>query len=126
MKALKQEYHIMAPIEKVWDALVNPKTIDKWGGGPTKMSEKEGFEFSFWGGDITGINTKVIPMKLLEQDWMSGKWNKFSKLSFKLTHKDGCTTVYLTQTGIPDDEFDDIADGWDTYYLGEIKKLLEK
>lgn len=125
MKSLKQEYKIKAPIANVWQALVDPKVIDKWGGGPAKMSEKEGFEISLWGGDIHGKNTKVIKEKLLAQDWMSGNWDEYSKLEFKLSEKDGVTTVVLTQTGIPDSEFDDISDGWKTYYLGEIKKLLE-
>lgn len=125
-KILTQTYEIKAPIEKVWDALVNPKTIDKWGGGPAKMSALESSEFSVWGGDIHGKNTKVVKEKELKQDWMSGKWDKYSSVDFKLSEKNGITTVKLTQSGIPPEEFDDIADGWKTYYLGEIKKLLEK
>lgn len=115
----------MAPLSEVWKALTDPKVIDKWGGGPAKMSDKEGFNFSLWGGDIHGTNTKVIKEKLLLQDWFGGDWDKPSKLQFKLTHKDGCTTLYLTQTEIPPQEFEDIKDGWDRYYVGEIKKLLE-
>lgn len=126
IKSLKQEYHIIAPLKDVWNALTDPRIIDKWGGGPAKMKPEVGFEFSLWGGDIHGKNTKVITEKLLAQDWMGGKWDKYSKLEFKLTHKDGCTTVHLTQLGIPAEEFDDIAEGWKIYYLGEIKKLLEK
>lgn len=126
MKILKQEYHIMSPLSKVWEALVDPQIIDKWGGGPAKMAEKESFEFTLWGGDIKGKNTKVNKEKLLRQDWMSGTWDKYSQVEFKLTHKDGCTTVFLTHTGIPEDEFKDIKDGWDRYYMGEIKKLLEE
>lgn len=126
MRVLKQEYKIKAPIGKVWEALVKPKIIEKWGGGPAKMSDKEGFAFSLWGGDINGKNTKVIKEKLLKQDWNGGKWEKPSKLEFKLSEKDGATTIELTQTGIPENEFDDIADGWKTYYLGEMKKFLEK
>lgn len=125
MKILEQRYQIKAPISEVWKALTDPKTIEKWGGGPAKMSEKEGAEFKFWGGDIHGKNTKVVPQRQLDQDWMSGNWDEFSKLSFKLSFKNGVTTVDLTQTGIPDEEFYDIADGWKRYYLGEIKKLLE-
>ena len=125
-KILKQEYNIKAPLSKVWDALIDPKIIDKWGGGPAKMSDKVGFEFSLWGGDIHGKNTKVIPEKLLAQDWMGGDWEDYSKLEFKLSFSSGVTTVELTQTGIPDSEFDDIADGWQRYYLGKIKEFLEK
>lgn len=125
MKSLKLEYYIKAPISDVWNALVDPGIIDKWGGGPAKMSPEEGFEFSLWGGDIKGKNSKVIKEKLLKQDWMSGEWDKYSQVEFRLTNKNGETTVYLTQTGIPDDEFEDIKDGWNRYYMGEIKKLLE-
>jgi len=90
------------------------------------MNETNGFEFSLWGGDIHGKNTKVVRFKELEQDWYGGKWDAPSKLKFELTEKEGITTVKLTQTDIPEGEFDDIADGWKTYYLGEIKRLLEK
>ncbi|HKB88697.1 MAG TPA: SRPBCC domain-containing protein [Patescibacteria group bacterium] len=126
MKSLKEIYKIKAPIEKVWDALTNAKTIEKWGGGPVKMKAVESSEFSFWGGDIKGINTKVIKEKELSQEWMSGDWDKYSKVNFKLNEKEGVTTVELTQSGIPDKEFMDIKDGWNRYYLGEIKALLEK
>lgn len=36
MKAIRQIYEIHAPIEKVWEALVDPRIIAKWGGGPAK------------------------------------------------------------------------------------------
>lgn len=126
MKVLRQTYKIKAPLSKVWEAFVDPKIIEKWGGGPAKMNEKEGFEFSLWGGDINGKNTKVVKEKILKQDWNGGHWEKPSELEFKLSEKDGVTTVDLTQSGIPEAEFDHIADGWKRYYLGEIKNLLEK
>ena len=125
MKTIKQEYHIMAPLEKVWDALVNPKTIDKWGAGPAEMNDKVGTEFRLWGGDLYGKNLKVIKEKKLVQDWTEGDWEKPSKVTFTLTHKDGCTTVYLLQKDVPDKDASDIEDGWNRYYLGQIKKLLE-
>lgn len=125
VKSLKQTYTIKSPISKVWQALTDPKIIDAWGGGPAKMQAKIGFKFSLWGGDITGTNTKVVPEKLLVQDWMSGKWDEFSKLEFRLSEKSGITTVILTQSNIPDSELADISEGWKVYYLGKIKKLLE-
>lgn len=125
MKNIKKQYIINAPIEKVWDALVNSSTINKWGGGPAKMSAQEHTEFEFWGGDIYGTNTKVVKNKVLEQDWYGGKWDKPSKLSFELSEKNGKTTLNLTQANVPDEELKDIDKGWDDYYLGPIKQLLE-
>lgn len=126
MKSLKQTYSINAPLEKVWRALTNPKIINDWGGGPAKMSDKEGFEFEFWGGDIWGKNIKVIKDKQLVQEWTSGKWEKPSTVTFNLSEKSELTELELIQEGIPDNEASEIDDGWKRYYLTPLKKLLEE
>lgn len=123
---IKQEYLIKAPIEKVWDALTEPSIIDEWGGGPAKMKAEENYEFSLWGGDIHGKNIKVAKGKVLKQEWYSGKWQRPSIATFELSAKDGTTKVVLTHTAVPKDEVKDIADGWKDYYMGPLKKLLEK
>ena len=125
MKTIRQEYQISAPAEKVWEALVDPKMIEKWGGGPAKMRAEAGFEFSLWGGDIHGKNIEVVKSKKLVQEWYSGDWEKPSRAAFVLTAKDGGTVVFLTHENVPDEEAKDIADGWNHYYLGKIKELLE-
>lgn len=56
MKTIRQTYRIHSSPQEVWKALTNPKYIDGWGGGPTKIDDKEGTEFEFWGGDIHGKN----------------------------------------------------------------------
>ncbi len=119
----------MAPIEKVWAALVNPEMIEKWGAGPAKMSDKVGYEFSLWAGDIHGKNIEVNNppkgKKRLVQEWYAGKWPEASTATFELTHKDGCTTIHFTHVKVPDAEFKDIDQGWDEHYLGKIKSFLE-
>lgn len=125
MKTIKQKYLVNAPLEKVWQALVDPKEISKWGGGPAKMSEEENFEFSLWGGDIYGTNIKVVKEKKLVQDWYGGKWEKPSKVTFNLEEKGGKIEIELIHEDIPDSEAADIDDGWKRYYLGPLKDLLE-
>lgn len=126
MKTIKQISQINASVEKVWEALTDPKIIDKWGGGPAKMSDKVGFEFSLWDGDIYGENIEVETNKKLVQEWFGGKWDKPSLATFALSSKNGKTTIELTQTDVPDAEFEDIEQGWKDYYLGPLKELLEK
>lgn len=125
MKKIKQEYIIDGPVEKVWNALVDPKEIDAWGGGPAKMSSKAGEEFELWGGDIHGTNVRVEKEKVLEQDWFGGEWDEASKLKFQLSEKDGKTKLVLTQENIPDKDAKDIDEGWHDYYLGPLKEYLE-
>lgn len=126
MKTIKQSYLINSSIEKVWQALVDPKIIDDWGGGPAKMGAKEGFEFSLWGGDIHGKNIEIIPNRKLVQDWMEGKWDKYSKVTFTLKEEKDKTKVELLHEDFPENMKAKLTDGWRTYYLGPLKELLER
>ena len=125
MKTIRQEYQIKAPVEKVWEALTVPAVIEKWGGGPSKMVAEELSEFELWGGDIHGKNIEVVENKKLVQDWYSGDWEKPSRAIFTLIPKDDGTLITLVHENVPDEEEKDIAYGWNRYYLGQIKKLLE-
>lgn len=126
MKHIKKIYVINSPVEKVWEALVNPEIIEKWGGGPAKMKDLLGFKFSLWGGDIHGKNIKVVKNKTLVQEWFSGEWDKPSIATFNLESVgEKKTKLELFHVDVPDTESDSIDDGWDEYYLGPLKNLLE-
>jgi len=125
IKNIKQSYKIKAPAGKVWQALVDPKVIAKWGGGPAKMSEKAGTAFKIWGGEIFGKNTKVMKEKELIQEWSENGWEKPSEVIFKLVARKNQTEVILTHKNIPDKKAADIFQGWKDYYLGPMKEYLE-
>lgn len=125
MKIIRQRYTILAPQEKVWDALVNPETIKRWGGGPVMMSDKAGFEFSLWGGDVYGKNLEVEIGKRLVQEWYGGEWEYPSIVTFSLSNDGHCTEVILEHRDVPENEIKDINEGWRDYYLGPIKDMLE-
>lgn len=125
MKTINKKYFINAPVEKVWDALVNPRTIDAWGGGPAVMSEEGEAEFKLWGGDIFGKNLEVIKNAKIVQQWQEKEWEKPSKVTFALLGKDGKTELSLFHENVPDKEFDSINSGWDEYYLEPLKNLVE-
>ena len=125
-KQLEQTYVIKAPLTKVWQALTDSKVAEQWSAGPAKVDAHEGGEFSYWDGDIHGVNTKVVPEKLLEQDWY-GHDNPTWKYNVKFTFEEdnGTTTVHLLYSGNIVDEQRDIND-WKDYYFDPIKKLLEQ
>lgn len=125
MKSLTQTYHINAPISLVWKALTDQELINAWGAGPAKMSEKEGFAFSLWGGDIYGKNTRVIKGKELMQEWFSGNWENPSVVVFSLEENNGNTIVTLYHKNIPDSEVKGIEQGWKDYYMSPLKAFLE-
>ena len=106
---------ITADPEEVFAALTNPFQIELWSGYPADMKAEEGYVFSLWEGDITGVNLEVVPGKLLVQEW------------FRITlKKEGARTlVGLTHTHIPEDVYEEITGGWKEYYLEAIKGMLE-
>ncbi len=126
LKTIKQAYLINASSQDVWQALIDPVIIDKWGGGPARMDGKVGTSFTLWGGDIYGKNINVINGKELKQEWFSGKWKNPSKVTLTLKEKNGRTEISLLHEDVPNEETKDIDQGWKNYYLGPIKKLLEK
>lgn len=126
MKAIQKKYLINAPIEKVWEALINPKVIEKWGAGPAEITDKESTEFKLWGGDIYGKNLEVVKNKKLVQEWYGGDWVEPSKATFILTQRGDATILDLIHENVPDREAKDIDQGWDDYYLEPMKNYLEK
>lgn len=56
---------------------------------------------------------------------MSGEWDKYSKVIFNLSEKDGKTKVDLIHENIPDKEAKEIEDSWKRYYLGPLQNLVE-
>jgi len=129
MKTIKQTYHIKSSIDEVWEALTNKKYINGWGGGPSKMEGKLGFEFSLWGGSIWGKNIEVVKNKKLVQEWFSDeekKWDKPSIATFNLSKDINGIKLELIHEDVPDENSENIDNGWKDYYLGPLKDYLEK
>jgi activator of HSP90 ATPase len=121
MKSFRQEYQIEASVEDVFDALTNPKTIEKWSGVPAKMENKIGGVFNLWDGFIYGTNTDVIENKKLVQNWYSRGWEQPSKVTIDLSEReDKTTTLVLNHENVPLDSEYDFEIGWKKYYMGKI------
>lgn len=129
MKTIQQSYTIHAPLHAVWEALVDPKQIDGWGGGPVKMNDKVGTKFSLWGGSIWGRNIESVTEKKLVQEWYSEEdtaWEQPSVVTFILQPEKTGVKLHLLHTDIPDAYEESIADGWKEYYLGPLKEYVEE
>lgn len=126
MKQLEQTYTINASVSAVWKALTDGPTAEQWDAAPAKVDATEGGEFSYWDGDIHGVFTKLVPEKLIEQDWY-GHDNPTWKYNVTFTFEgdDKATTVHMVYSGNILDEQKDIKD-WQEYYFEPIKKLLEQ
>ena len=125
MKEIKKIYRIKTSRNKVWEALTDPNEIEKWGAGKAVMDDQVGTDFTLWNGDIWGKNIEAEKDKKLAQEWYGGKWAKPSIVTFELADENSETVLTLTHVNVPDDEIEDIDQGWDDYYLGPMKEYLE-
>jgi uncharacterized protein YndB with AHSA1/START domain len=126
VQTIKLLFTIQAPIGQVWEALTDPVIIAGWTAGPAKFEAIEGGKFSLWDDDIHGTNTKVVPNKLLEEDWYSESTSRRCyKVSFSLSEENESSTIELRHANVADNEVADFTDGWQRYYFEPIKLLLE-
>lgn len=120
MKDFKKYYIIDAPPDMVYTALTNAATIQLWTGAPAIMEPVEGTEFSLWEDSIVGKNLTFVPGKKIEQEWYFGEQSAPSIVTILLhEHKNG-TSAELRHTNIPDEDFDNITEGWTTDYFGSL------
>ena len=125
MKDLKYYLRIKALPEDVYACLTNPFTIELWSGYKAHMKAEENTEFEMWDGDISGKVLKLVPNRLVEQEWYFGEQEEKSIVTIKLHAERHHVSVELRHTNIPDEIFEEIEMGWKEHYLGRIKAFLE-
>ena len=89
------------------------------------MSESEGAEFKLWGGEVYGENLEVKRNSRLVQSWYGGDWEDAPHVIINLKEDRGDTVIELIHTNLPINEIESFEKGWDEYYFGPTKKLLE-
>jgi activator of HSP90 ATPase len=125
VKDFKKYFIIPATPEDVFAALTNTFTIELWTGYKAIMDDQPGTEFSLWDGDITGKNLEVIKDKKIVQEWYFGDQEEKSVVTIKLFENKKGTQVELIHTNIPDEDYENITEGWINYYFGAIKEFFE-
>ncbi len=120
MKTFNKTFKINAEPSDVYAAMTNPFTIELWSGYPAKMSTEPESEFSLWEGDIEGKNLEFIQDIKIVQEWYFGDQMEKSIVTISISSDRENALVTVDQSNIPDDEFNDIAEGWREYYIGAI------
>ena len=123
MKDFRKYFSIPTSPEDVYVALTNPVTLQLWTGEPAEMSTEPGSEFSLWDGSITGQNIELEPGKKLVQQWYFGDQPEKSIVTILLHSKGMGTSVELIHTNIPEEDYEDIVDGWNNSYFGPLREF---
>jgi uncharacterized protein YndB with AHSA1/START domain len=126
MKDFKKYYIIPAPPEEVYLALTIETTIQLWTGDKVEMKAEPGTEFSMWDGSIVGKNLEFDPGKKIVQQWYFGEQAEPSIVTMKLFPVSKGTSLELRHSNIPDDDYDDIVDGWNNVYVASLQEFYQE
>jgi activator of HSP90 ATPase len=90
------------------------------------MDDQVGTEFSLYEGNITGKNLEIEPEKKIVQQWYFGDQQEPSIVTILLHKEKNFTSVEVRHTNIPDEAYENIAEGWSYAYFEPIMELLEE
>ena len=113
--------------QTLYNLYMDAKKHEKATGWPTKISNKEGTQFSTGGDYITGKNLSLVKDQMIVQAWRGSDWNKedidsIFILTFEQNGKD--TILNMVHANIPDKHIEGIKKGWDAYYWDRWKTYI--
>lgn len=124
MKSIKKYFKLSASPADIYNAITNPVMIEIWTGEKVEFTAEADTEFSMWDGSITGRNIKFEADKMIQQVWYFDK--EESMVTIKLHPDKTYTSVELRHENIPDDAYQNIADGWVEDYFGALEELFNE
>lgn len=126
MKDYKNYYILKTTPDQVYLGLTNPLTIHLWSGESAEMEAVIGSEFSMFEDSIVGKILELEPGKKIVQQWYFGDQEEASIVTFLLHPKKEFTSLELRHTNIPDEDFNDIVEGWNDIYMGRLMEFYDE
>lgn len=127
-KTIRQSVTVQASPSQVYSILMDPRKHARLTGGKATISQKVGERFSTFDGYADGVNLELQKGRKIVQSWRASDWpaNHYSKATFALKKVPGGTKLTFTQTGVPNNQYSSIKQGWIDYYWVPLRELFAK
>ena len=128
-ETIRQSVTFKATPHAVYEALMDSRKHARFTGDAANISRKVGGKIRAYGGYITGTNLELTPDKKIVQTWHAADWAEghTSRVTFRLAPvKGGGTRLTFTHSGVPDEHYESIKQGWIENYWMPMKNMLEK
>jgi activator of HSP90 ATPase len=121
---VRQEVSFNAPVDDVFDALVDARQFAAMSGSRARGNVLPGGRFSYFNGMVEGTNLEVDAPSMVVQSWRLRHWQRdcFSVVAFRLHGNAGGTRLLLQQWGFPEDQ--NLEPMWDRMYWIPIRRFL--
>jgi len=126
---IRQSVVLPATAEKLYKIYMDAALHSAATGAPVKISEKPGSPFSAFGGELWGSTLSVIESRLIVQSWRSSNFHDTdpdSTLILSFVPKGKSGQIDLIHIDVPEQDYEGVKGGWDTYYWEPWRKYLSK
>jgi len=129
-KSIEQEIVIKNTPHEIYEVFMDAKKHSKLTESKAKVSREIGGSFSIFEGALSGKNIELIQDKKIVQTWRGDgeNWPKgyYSTITLILEPNDKGTLIKFSHVDIPEESYESVKEGWDTYYWEPLKEMLEK
>jgi len=124
-RTVRQSVTFKASPREVYEVLMDSRKHSKLTGDKAIISRKVGGKFTV-GEYIQGVNLELVPNEKIVQSWRGSDWQEghFSRAVFSLRAEGSVTRLTFTQTGVPEENYEEIRQGWHDYYWKPMKVML--
>ena len=129
VKTLVQQVKFKAAPDKLFDIYLNSAKHGAAIGSKAKVSAKPGSDFMASDGYITGKLVATVPKSFVAQTWRAADWKESDPDSFLILHFEkakGGSVLTMVHAGVPDDQADNLDDGWKESYWQPWKAYLKE
>ena len=128
-KTIEQSVTFNASPHDVYEALMDSEKHSQFTGAKASISREVGGSFTAYDGMLSGTILELVPDAKIVQTWRGSDdgWvpGHYSTATFSLEALNGGTRLTFTQTGVPEQSYEQISQGWQTFYWPKMKQMLE-
>ena len=127
-KTIRQSVTFKTSPHVIYDMLMDSRKHAKFTGEKASISRKIGGKFTAYAGYINGVNLNLVQDKTIVQSWRGSDWPKghHSKVTFSLEKVKSGARLIFRQSGVPEEHYKDIHQGWRDYYWKPMREMVEK
>ena len=116
-KSVQQTIIFKSTPDEIYEYLMDSEKHTKITGGKASISREVGGKISAYDGYVSGEIVELVQDRKIVQKWRGSDWPEghYSIATFELEEKDGGTKLTFNQTGVPEQEFEMVFNGWYKY-----------
>ena len=126
-RTIEQTATFKATPHAVYEMLMDSAEHARFSGAEASISRELGGAFTAYDGALSGTNIELVQDAKIVQSWRAGDWpvGHYSTATFLLEESEGGTLLTFTQTGVPEQHYDGISQGWQDFYWTKMALSLE-